>query len=95
MLFEEAFTSFVSLLDAIAVGVFAIAGALVACRKEMDIFGFALPGTVTGGGTIRDLLLVNLSLFWVKSLAYVAIALTVSATPTSPRISPNRATASP
>lgn len=81
MPFEQAFTSFVSVLDAIAVGVFAITGALVASRKEMDIFGFALLGTVTGvgGGTVRDVLLGNLPVFWVKSPTYAAIALTVSA----------------
>src|SRR3712207_7797870 len=34
-------------------------GALVASRKQMDVVGFALLGTVTGigGGTLRDLLL--------------------------------------
>lgn len=81
MLFEDAFTSFISVLDAIAVGVFAVTGALVASRKEMDIFGFALLGTVTGvgGGTVRDLLLGNVPVFWVENPAYAAIALTVSA----------------
>lgn len=81
MPFEEAFTSFISALDAIAVGVFAVTGALVASRKEMDIFGFALLGTVTGlgGGTVRDLLLGNAPVFWVKNPTYAAITLTVSA----------------
>jgi len=39
--------------------VFAISGALVASRKQMDIVGFVLLGTVTGigGGTLRDVLL--------------------------------------
>lgn len=80
MPFEDAFSSFISVLDAIAVGVFAVTGALVASRKEMDIFGFALLGTVTGmgGGTVRDLLLGNLPVFWVKNPTYAAIALTVS-----------------
>ncbi len=81
MPFEDAFTSFISALDGIAVGVFAVTGALVASRKEMDIFGFALLGTVTGvgGGTVRDLLLGHLPVFWVKNPAYAAIALMVSA----------------
>lgn len=81
MLFEEAFSSFVSILDASAVAVFAVTGALVASRKEMDIFGFALLGTVTGvgGGTVRDLLLGNLPVFWVKQPTYAAIALVVAA----------------
>ena len=35
---------------------FAILGALVASRKQLDIVGFVLLGTVTGvgGGTLRD-----------------------------------------
>ncbi|MCB1528863.1 MAG: trimeric intracellular cation channel family protein [Hyphomicrobiaceae bacterium] len=81
MPFEQVFTSFIAALDAIAVGVFAVTGALVASRKEMDIFGFALLGTVTGvgGGTVRDVLLGHLPVFWIKSPVYAAIALAVSA----------------
>ena len=46
-------------LDWLGVIVFAISGALVASRKQMDVVGFALLGMVTGvgGGTLRDLLL--------------------------------------
>ena len=46
-------------LDWLGVIVFAISGALVASRKQMDLVGFALLGTVTGigGGMLRDLLL--------------------------------------
>lgn len=81
MPFEQAFSSFIAFLDAAAVVVFAITGALVASRKQMDIFGFALLGTVTGvgGGTVRDVLLGHLPVFWVKQPVYVAIALVVSA----------------
>lgn len=81
MPFEQAFSSLIAFLDAAAVVVFAITGALVASRKQMDIFGFALLGTVTGvgGGTVRDVLLGHLPVFWVKQPVYVAIALVVSA----------------
>ncbi len=43
----------------VGVGVFALTGALVAARKSMDPFGFALLATVTGigGGSVRDMLL--------------------------------------
>ncbi|MFP6713453.1 MAG: trimeric intracellular cation channel family protein [Rhodospirillales bacterium] len=60
-------------IDHIAVGVFAITGALVASRKQMDIFGFILLGTVTGigGGTIRDLLLGQQPVNWVQDPSYV------------------------
>mgnify|MGYP000877812898 CR=1 FL=1 len=78
---EQFFSSFLGFLDAAAVGVFAITGALVASRKQMDIFGFALLGTVTGigGGTVRDVLLGRLPVFWVKEPSYVGIALVISA----------------
>ena len=38
---------------------FAISGAMVACKKRMDLFGVLFLGGVTalGGGTIRDVLL--------------------------------------
>ena len=50
---------FITVLDWFGLCVFAVTGALVASRKEMDIVGFALLGSVTGigGGTIRDVLL--------------------------------------
>jgi uncharacterized membrane protein YeiH len=53
------FQTAVAFLDWSGVIVFAISGALVASRKQMDIVGFVLLGTVTGigGGTLRDVLL--------------------------------------
>lgn len=76
----EALVSLAAALDWFAVAVFAVTGALVASRKEMDIFGFALLATVTGvgGGTVRDLLLGQAPVFWVTEPAYVAICLVVS-----------------
>jgi len=64
-----------------AVALFAVTGALVASRKEMDIFGFGLMATVTGigGGTIRDLMLGSLPVFWVKYPSYLVICLTMAA----------------
>ena len=63
-------------LDLAAVAVFAMTGALTASRKQMDIFGFALLGTVTGigGGTVRDLLL-GLPVFWVREPTYLIVCL--------------------
>lgn len=77
---SEALVSMAAALDWFAVAVFAVTGALVASRKEMDIFGFALLATVTGvgGGTIRDVMLGKLPVFWVTEPAYVAICLVVS-----------------
>lgn len=67
------------LFDLLAVAIFAITGALVASRKQMDIFGFVLLGTVTGigGGTMRDLLL-GLPVFWVQQPASLIVCVVVS-----------------
>ena len=53
-------------LDLAAAAVFAVTGALVASRKQMDIVAFMWLGVVTGvgGGTVRDLLL-GVPVFWV------------------------------
>ena len=54
-------------VETVGVAVFALSGALVAARKGMDPFGFALLATVTGvgGGTLRDLLIGADPVFWV------------------------------
>ncbi len=54
-------------VESVGVAVFALSGALVAARKGMDPFGFALLATVTGvgGGTLRDLLIGTRPVFWV------------------------------
>ena len=73
-------TALVQFLDWFGIAVFAATGALIASRKQMDIFGFALLGTATGvgGGTIRDVLLGNLPVFWVHQPAYVLVCVAVS-----------------
>jgi len=60
--------------------VFAVSGALVASRKQMDIVGFALLGSVTGigGGTIRDVILGAQPVFWVREPAYLVTCVVVA-----------------
>lgn len=67
-------------LDYFGVAVFAITGALVASRKEMDLIGFIFLGTVTGigGGTIRDMALGQLPVFWVREPLYLLICIAAS-----------------
>jgi uncharacterized membrane protein YeiH len=74
------FDAVAAILDLFGVAVFAITGALVASRKEMDIVGFVLLGTVTGigGGTLRDVLL-GLPVFWIAAPFYLLICIAVSA----------------
>lgn len=69
-----------AVLDLFAIAVFATSGALVASRKEMDIFGFILLGTATGigGGTLRDLLLGIAPVFWVSEPRYLLVCIVVS-----------------
>jgi uncharacterized membrane protein YeiH len=68
------------LLDLASVVVFAITGALVASRKQMDIVGFLWMGVITGvgGGTLRDLLL-DAPVFWVVDPTPLALCLCAAA----------------
>lgn len=63
------------ILDLFGVVVFAISGALVAGRKQMDLLGVLVTAAVTaiGGGTLRDLLLGRLPVFWVRDPIYLIV----------------------
>lgn len=54
-------------LDYASVLVFALTGALVASRAQLDLVGFIFIAALTavGGGTVRDLLLGRDPVFWV------------------------------
>lgn len=71
--------TFYDFLGVLGVAVFAISGALVASRKEMDLVGFGLLASLTGigGGTLRDLLL-DRSVFWIEEPYYLATCLIVA-----------------
>lgn len=66
----------ISLFGWIGLVAFAISGALVASRKQLDIVAFVFFGTVTaiGGGTFRDLVLGHAPVFWVKEPTYLAVS---------------------
>lgn len=68
------------IVELIGVAVFALTGALVAARKGMDPFGFALLGTVTGigGGTLRDLLLGASPVGWIADPTAAMVCVGVS-----------------
>lgn len=61
-------------LDFIGVTLFAITGALVASRKQLDVIGFMFLAMVTGtgGGTVRDLIL-GVPVFWVDQPLFILI----------------------
>ena len=68
--------AFVAVLDYWSVLIFAITGALVASRAQLDPVGFIFMAALTavGGGTLRDLILGRDMVFWVAQPAYVVIA---------------------
>jgi uncharacterized membrane protein YeiH len=74
-------TDVVNIMGLSAVAVFAISGALDAARQKMDILGFMLIGTATGlgGGTLRDLLLGNVPVFWIREPIWIIICLVSTA----------------
>jgi uncharacterized membrane protein YeiH len=61
------------LLEHFAVAVSAISGVLAARGKRVDLFGVLVLAVVTafGGGTIRDVLLGDQPIFWVRQPAYL------------------------
>jgi len=63
-------------LDLAAVFVFALTGALVASRAQLDIIGFLFIACLTavGGGTVRDLLLDRNPVFWIAEPRILAVA---------------------
>ncbi|MDH5452510.1 MAG: trimeric intracellular cation channel family protein [Paracoccaceae bacterium] len=68
--------SLLALLDYASVAVFALTGALVASRAQLDIVGFAFVASLTavGGGTLRDVLLDRNPIFWVAEPSFIAVA---------------------
>lgn len=64
-------------LDFASVAVFALTGALVASRSQLDIVGFIFVACLTavGGGTIRDVLLNRDAVFWITDPTILLAAL--------------------
>ncbi|WP_321346978.1 trimeric intracellular cation channel family protein [Halopseudomonas oceani] len=62
--------------DLFGVAVFAITGALMAGRKSMDLFGVLVIAIITalGGGTLRDAILGNHPVSWIRNDVYILVA---------------------
>ncbi len=63
------------LFDYIGTLVFAISGTLSAAQKRFDLFGAVFIGFVTaiGGGTVRDIMLGDTPVAWIRSMDYFYI----------------------
>lgn len=64
-----------AVLDYLSVFIFALTGALVASRAQLDIVGFVFVACLTavGGGTVRDVIL-DRGVFWVAQPTFVLVA---------------------
>ncbi|KJD35742.1 membrane protein [Tamlana sedimentorum] len=62
-------------IDILGTIAFAISGVLVAIDKKMDLFGILIIAFVTavGGGTLRDLLIGDTPVSWMKNIAYTYV----------------------
>lgn len=67
-------------LDLFGTFAFAISGALMAIKKDMDLFGILVLAFVTaiGGGTVRDVLLGNTPVFILNNPVYIYTSIMAS-----------------
>lgn len=71
---------FLSILELTGVAAASVSGALMAIKKNMDIFGVIMMGTITavGGGVIRDIIIGNIPPLMFRNPLFVSIAFSVS-----------------
>jgi uncharacterized membrane protein YeiH len=69
--------SLIYLLDLSAVAVCAITATLEAHRRELDLFGVWVIAIISGigGGTVRDILLGRLPVYWIHDPIYVMVGI--------------------
>lgn len=67
----------IALLDGLGIFVFAISGVLTAIDKKFDLVGTAIIGfaTALGGGTVRDVMIGETPVGWMKNSNYLLIIL--------------------
>lgn len=73
--------SLTHLLDLCAVAVCAITATLEARHRELDLFGVSVIALIAGigGGTVRDILLGRMPVYWVHDPSYVVVGTTAAA----------------
>ncbi|MEQ8405315.1 MAG: trimeric intracellular cation channel family protein [Oceanicaulis sp.] len=66
-----------AMLDLAGIALFALSGGIIAARKGLDPFGAAVIGMAAGmgGGTIRDILLGALPVYWIAAPHYLFVAI--------------------
>jgi uncharacterized membrane protein YeiH len=68
---------FRELLELLGIASFAVSGALAARRKQLDVFGILVIAfaTAIGGGTVRDILIGDTPVAWLRDWATGAVIL--------------------
>jgi len=74
------FMKLIYFLDLMAVAVCAITATLEARRRELDLFGVIVIAIISGigGGTVRDILLGRLPVYWIHDPIYVVTGIVAS-----------------
>jgi uncharacterized membrane protein YeiH len=69
--------SFIQVIDVLGTATFAISGASSALQKKLDIFGVLVISfaTAIGGGTLRDILIGNTPVSWLKNEITISVIL--------------------
>lgn len=69
--------SLINILDLCAVAVCAVTTTLEAQRRELDLFGVTVIAVISGigGGTVRDILLGRLPVYWVHEPIYIVVGM--------------------
>lgn len=68
------------LIDILGTIAFAISGVYAAMAKRLDLFGVIIIAFVTaiGGGTIRDLMIGDLPVAWIRNINYTIVILSTT-----------------
>lgn len=71
---------FLNVIDILGTAAFAASGVYAAMRKRLDVFGVLIIAFVTavGGGTIRDILVGDTPVSWIRNINYSIIILSTA-----------------
>lgn len=71
---------FLNLIDILGTVAFAISGVFAAMQKRLDVFGVFIIAFITaiGGGSVRDILIGDLPVSWIRTMNYTWIILVSS-----------------
>jgi len=72
---------FLKLIDILGIVTFAISGVSAAMQKRLDVFGILIIAFITaiGGGTLRDMMIGDLPVSWIRNINYSIMILITAA----------------